>query len=52
MLVEDYGLGLGLSNSKEIAKHIGWDFSLVFSDLESTVFEVKIPVDFKDRQAI
>jgi hypothetical protein len=23
MLVEDYGLGLGLSNSKEIAKHIG-----------------------------
>jgi signal transduction histidine kinase len=52
MLVEDYGLGLGLSNSKEIAKHIGGDVSLVFSDLQCTVFEVKIPVDFKDRQAI
>ena len=38
MLVEDYGLGLGLSNSKEIAKHIGGDVSLVSSDIECTVF--------------
>lgn len=44
MLVEDYGIGLGLSNSKEIANHIGGDVSLVVSNSEFTIFEVRIPV--------
>jgi signal transduction histidine kinase len=49
MLVEDYGLGLGLSNSKEIAKHLGGDVTLVSSDLECTVFEVRMPIDVEER---
>ena len=32
MLVEDYGIGLGLSNSKEIANHIGGDVALISSN--------------------
>jgi signal transduction histidine kinase len=45
MLVEDYGIGLGLSNSKEIAKYLGGDVSFVSSNSECTIFEVRLPVD-------
>ena len=31
-LVEDYGIGLGLSNSKEIAIHLGGEITLISSD--------------------
>jgi signal transduction histidine kinase len=48
MLVEDYGLGLGLSNSKEIANHIGGDVILISSDSQFTVFEVRIPIDVEE----
>jgi signal transduction histidine kinase len=48
MLVEDYGLGLGLSNSKEIANHIGGDVTLVSSDSQFTQFEVKTPIDVEE----
>ena len=52
LLVEDYGLGLGLSNSKEIAKHLRGDVRLVSSDLECTVFEVRIPVEVEERLVV
>ena len=45
MLVEDYGIGLGLSNSKEIANHIGGDVTFVSSNAENTIFEVRVPID-------
>ena len=52
MLVEDYGLGLGLSNAKEIANHIGGDVTLVSSDSEFTVFEVRTPIDIEEGQIV
>ena len=32
MLVTDYGIGLGLSNSREISKSIGGDVELISSE--------------------
>lgn len=48
MLVEDYGIGLGLSNSKEMANHIGGDVTLISTNVEYTIFEVRIPVELDE----
>jgi signal transduction histidine kinase len=52
MLVEDYGLGLGLSNAKEIANHIGGDVTLASSDSKFTLFEVRTPIDIEEGQIV
>ena len=52
MLVEDYGIGLGLSNSKMIAQHIGGDVIFISSDLEFNIFEVRIPVDVDESHIV
>lgn len=51
-LVEDYGIGLGLSNSKEMARHIGGDVILLSSNEQETLFQVTIPVDIQSNQII
>jgi len=51
-LVEDYGIGLGLSNSKEIAMHVGGDVTLVSSDEECNIFEVRVPIDVDESQIV
>ena len=51
-MVEDYGIGLGLSNSKEIALHIGGDVTLVSSDEEYNIFEVRVPINVIESEII
>lgn len=44
----DYGIGMGLSCSKEIAKAMGGDVTLISSAKGSTLFQIKLPVSFKN----
>lgn len=41
----DYGIGMGLSCSYEIAKAMGGEVSLISSVQGNTIFEIKLPVN-------
>lgn len=46
--VIDYGIGIGLSNSRELARYIGGDVSLISSEPGCTIFQIIIPFSTKN----
>ena len=42
--VIDYGIGIGLSNSREMARYIGGDVTLRKSEPGCTIFQIIIPI--------
>ncbi len=43
---------MGLSNSKEIALHVGGDVALVSSDEEFNIFEVRVPINVDESDIV
>ena len=43
-MVKDYGIGIGLSNSRELARYINGDVRLIQSKEGFTEFQIKLPV--------
>ena len=43
-MVKDYGIGIGLSNSRELSRYINGDVRLIQSKEGFTEFQIKLPV--------
>jgi signal transduction histidine kinase len=50
--VIDYGIGIGLSNSREIARYIGGDVSLISSEPGCTIFQIIFPISSKNNSQV
>ena len=49
-MVEDYGIGIGLSNSRELARSIGGNVKIIKSVPGSTKIEIRIPVEIESQE--
>ena len=48
--VKDYGIGIGLSNSRELARKAGGDVILLKSQPGCTIFQISIPIEKASNQ--